>query len=65
MGKTEFWVKVLDKKKIICMDFLPFIYLLCAIGSVPCSGKASASREEDPGFESRLPRDFFRVESYQ
>ena len=27
--------------------------------------KASASRAEDPGFESRLRRDFFRVESYQ
>ena len=27
--------------------------------------KASASREEDPGFESRLRRDFFGVESYQ
>ena len=29
------------------------------------SGKASASRAEDPGFESRLHWDFFRVESYQ
>ena len=28
-------------------------------------GKASASRAEDPGFESRLRRDFFGVESYQ
>ena len=28
------------------------------------SGKASASRAEDPGFESRLRRDFFGVESY-
>ena len=27
--------------------------------------KASASRAEDPGFESRLRRDFFQVESYQ
>ena len=27
--------------------------------------KASASRVEDPGFESRLRRDFFRVKSYQ
>ena len=26
--------------------------------------KASASRAEDPGFESRLRRDFFGVESY-
>ena len=27
--------------------------------------KASASGAEDPGFESRLQRDFFGVESYQ
>ena len=27
--------------------------------------KVSASRAEDPGFESRLCRDFFRVKSYQ
>ena len=27
--------------------------------------KASASRAEDPGFESRLHRDFSGVESYQ
>ena len=27
--------------------------------------KASASRAEDPGFESRLRREFFGVESYQ
>ena len=27
--------------------------------------KASASRAEDPGFESRWRRDFFGVESYQ
>ena len=27
--------------------------------------KAPASRAEDPGFESRLRRDFFGVESYQ
>ena len=29
------------------------------------SGKASASRAEDPGFESRFRPDFFGVESYQ
>ena len=28
------------------------------------SGKVSASRVEDPGFQSRLSRDFFGVESY-
>ena len=40
----------------------------CADQSLPpCwpSGKASASRAEGPGFESRLWRDFFGVESYQ
>ena len=29
------------------------------------SGKPSASRAEGPGFESRLRRDFFGVESYR
>ena len=29
------------------------------------SGKASVSRAEGPGFESRLRREFFGVESYQ
>ena len=31
---------------------------------LPC-GKASTSRAEDPGIESRLRREFFGVESYQ
>ena len=33
----------------------------------PCcpSGMASSLRAEDPGFESRLCRDFFGLESYQ
>ena len=34
----------------------------CLVGLVV---KASASRVEDPGLESRLRRDFFGVESYQ
>ena len=34
----------------------------CLVGLVV---KASASRAEDPGFESRLRRDFFGVESYR
>ena len=34
----------------------------CLAGQVV---KASASGAEDPGFESRLLWDFFRVESYQ
>ena len=39
---------------------VPLVYLL--VGLVV---KASASRAEDPGFESRLRWDFFVVESYQ
>ena len=34
----------------------------CLVGLVV---KASASRAEGPGFESRLRRDFFGVKSYQ
>ena len=40
----------------------------CALHKTPPrwpSGKASASRAKDPGFESRLHRDFFGVKSYQ
>ena len=39
-----------------CTDFIPPRWP---------SDKASASRAEDPGFESRFRRDFFGVESYQ
>ena len=40
-----------------------YVYVVyCLVGLVV---KASASRAEDPGFKSRLCRDFFRVESYQ
>ena len=39
-----------------------FPYLYRLVGLVV---KASASSEEDPGFESRLRRDFFWVESHQ
>ena len=42
-------------------------YLLFKIGDrlVGLVVKASASRAGGPGFESRLRRDFFGVESYQ
>ena len=40
----------------------PVLPDVCLVGLVV---KASASRAEDPGFESRLRRDFFGVESYQ
>ena len=43
-----------------CPPFSVSVYRL--VGLVV---KASASRAEDPGFESRLRRDFFGVESYQ
>ena len=42
--------------------FFPFPSFHRLVGLVI---KASASRAEDPGFESRLRRDFFGVESYQ
>ena len=47
-------------KSNICRDGNPLAYRL--VGLVV---KASASRAEGPGFESRLRRDFFGVKSYQ
>ena len=41
------------------------LYSLAHIGLVGLVVKASAWRAEDPEFESRLHRDFSRVESYQ
>ena len=41
------------------------VLILLQIPSRWPSGKASVSRAEDPGFETRLRRDFFGVESYQ
>ena len=44
------------------------IFVGCSLALRPSrwpSGKASASTVEEPGFESRLRRDFFGVESYQ
>ena len=43
-------------------DFCLSIYIYHLVGLVV---KASASRAEGPGFESRLRPDFFGVESYQ
>ena len=39
-----------------------FVLTDCLVGLVV---KTSATRAEDPGFESRLRRDFSGVESYQ
>ena len=38
---------------------------VCTAATMKLRVKASASRAEDPGFESRLRRDFSGVESYQ
>ena len=55
-----------DKNSICCMH-LRFSHLFClSVGRfVGLVVKASASRVADPGFDSRLRRDSFRVESYQ
>ena len=45
----------------VCTSTLPH----CLHRLVGLVVKASASRAEGPGFESRLRRDFFGVESYQ
>ena len=44
------------------MSNKPFLMIDHLVGLVVT---ASASRAEDLGFESRLSRDFFGVESYQ
>ena len=51
---------------VVCIFFF-FLFFFSFVRWQPRwpSGKASASRAEDPGFESRLCRDFFRVKSYQ
>ena len=48
--------------KILLLSLIVTIYHHHLVGLVV---KASASRVEGPGFESRLRRDFFGVESYQ
>ena len=56
----------LECQEISCRFLLPDHFLLGFSACYPPrwpSGKASASR--DPGFESRLRRVFFGVESYQ
>ena len=56
-AQVEIWVLI----------FIITFWVSVFLSRPPCwpSGKASASRAEDPGFESRLRRDFFEVESYQ
>ena len=52
----------------LCLPLILLMVSLCLPLIKPPrwpSGKASASRAEGPGFESRLRRDFFGVESYQ
>ena len=58
-------VRTVDHSLYLYTAFLsPFAYQVHdrLVGLVV---KASASRAEDPGFESHLRRDFFGVESYQ
>ena len=46
----------------MCVEYMWWVVELCV--EYMCVGlvvKASASRAEDPGFESRLRRDFFGV----
>ena len=51
---------------IIIITIVNMLNCLCVIDRlVGLVVKASASRAEGPGFESRLRRDFFGVESYQ
>ena len=60
-------------KKYKLIVFLPMQYIKgksCSAPVIPdrlvgLVVKASASRAEGPGFESRLRRDFFGVESYK
>ena len=49
------------RKRILCW-LVALINVHRLVGLVV---KASASRAEDPGFDSRLRRDFFGVESHQ
>ena len=59
--KTTGHGSTVHAKFLVVLDFLvTTTYRL--VGLVV---KASASRAKDPGFESRLRRDFFGVESYQ
>ena len=49
---------------VLCLCATVFLSLSLLPPRWP-SGKAFASRAKDPGFESRLRRDFFGVESCQ
>ena len=62
-----------DEESLKRMTSTPLLNSQPQVGVCPCVYyrlvglvvKASASRAGDPGFESRLRRDFFGVESYQ
>ena len=53
------WIETKNNVQIATM------YVATTDGLVGLVVKASASRAEDPGLESRLRRDFSGVESYQ
>ena len=53
---------------VCCKELVPLLNMCRETAPRPASwpsGKASASRAEDPGFKSRLRQDFLGVESYQ
>ena len=64
LSSLSLWA--VSSMELLCLGFfwLALVFAVCnrLVGLVV---KASASRAEDPGFESRLRRVFFGVESYQ
>ena len=67
---TQADLYVARENRVIVVDTFTSLTLRCRLGGLLVrprrpSGKASASTAEDPGFESRLRRDFFGVKSYQ
>ena len=64
--REEFQVQFLHQCGSFLL-FVPEVHSACCRDArlVGLVVKASTSRAEGPGFESRLHRDFFGVESYQ
>ena len=61
-ARITFGCRILVEVQINIIYSLYSVVNDCSVGLVV---KASASRAEDPGFESRLRWDFSGVESYQ
>ena len=59
-------IMTMHRQRFPCIVWqLAIVHLWTPYRLVGLVVKASVSRAEDPGFESRLRRDFFGVESYQ